>query len=242
MKSKLVFYFFFFFSLSSLKSVAQLPITVPKNSYGLDVITTYQLYQQLISTDSSFCMAPLTTCVPGIFMDLRYAGKNNFMHRAMYPADTKVSFLRLPAANALRLAEEELEKSGLHLKIFDAYRPFSVTVKFWEAVHDERYVANPKYGSGHNKGLAVDLTITDSTGKELNMGTGFDNFTDTAHHNFAGLPPDVLQNRQLLKTIMGKYGFIAFETEWWHYSFRWDGDTPLYDLSFPVLINASRKK
>lgn len=242
MKSKLVCYFLLFFSLSSLKSFAQLPITVPKNSYGLEVITNIQLYQELVSTDSSFCMVPLTTWIPGLFMDLKYAGNDNFMHRAMYPAGTKISFLRLPAANALRLIQEELRQEGLSLKIFDAYRPFSVTEKFWKAIHDERYVANPKYGSGHNKGFAVDLTITDSTGKELDMGTGFDNFTDSARHDFTNLPPQVLENRMLLKSIMGKYGFIAFETEWWHYSFRWDGDTPLYDLPFSKLADFTEKK
>ena len=239
MKSKSGCCFLILVCFSFLKSFAQKPTTVPKNGYGLEVITNEQLYHELVSTDSSFCMVPLTDWVPGAILDLRYAGKNNFMHGPMYPVDTKISFLRLPAAVALKKVEEELSLNGMHLKIFDAYRPFSVTVKFWEAVHDERYVANPKYGSGHNKGLAVDLTITDSTGKELNMGTCFDNFTDTAYQAFAYLPKQVLDNRSLLRTVMEKYGFIEFVTEWWHYSFKYDGYSPLYDLPFTSLSEFS---
>ena len=70
-------------------------------------------------------------------------------------------------------------------------------------MHDERYVANPSKGSGHNRGIAVDLTIINlKTGQELNMGTGFDNFTDTAHQTFTNLPEEILQNRGLLKSTM----------------------------------------
>ncbi len=95
------------------------------------------------------------------------------------------TFLRLPAALALRKIQYELNAKGYGLKVFDAYRPYSVTVSFWELVKDPRYVAEPTKGSGHNRGLAVDCTILNLTDrKELNMGTGFDNFTDTAHHNF----------------------------------------------------------
>jgi len=132
---------------------------------------------------------------------------------------TNDTYLRLPAAKALLKVQQELNKKGLGLKIFDAYRPYSVTKKFWELVHDERYVANPKKGSGHNRGIAVDLTIIDlKTDKELNMGTGFDNFTDSAHQDFAALPKDVLANRQMLKETVEKYGFNLLATEWWHYS------------------------
>lgn len=175
-------------------------------------------YKQQVRSDSSKRMVELKSLVPGIVYDLRYATTNNFMHRLMYPAGTNHTFLRVPAATALKKIQSELNKSGLGLKIYDAYRPYSVTVKFWELVKDERYVANPSKGSGHNRGIAVDLTIINlKTGKELNMGTGFDNFSDTAHHAFTKLPEEVLQNRILLRSTMEKYGFKAFDTEWWHY-------------------------
>src|SRR4051812_30308091 len=130
-------------------------------------------------------MISLKSSVPLLVFDLRYATTNNFMHRRMYPAKTTDTYLRLPAVKALLQVQQELNKKSLGLKVFDAYRPYSVTKKFWELVHDERYVADPKKGSGHNRGIAIDLTIVDlKTGKELNMGAGFDNFTDSAHHDF----------------------------------------------------------
>jgi D-alanyl-D-alanine dipeptidase len=103
----------------------------------------------------------------------------------------------------------------------------------WELVHDERYVANPANGSGHNRGISVDLTIVDLvSGRELDMGTGFDNFTDSAHHSFASLPASVLRNRRLLKATMEKYGFKALETEWWHYSWPNDHRYDVLDIGF----------
>ncbi len=106
----------------------------------------------------------------------------------------------------------------------------------WELIGDERYVANPANGSGHNRGLAVDVTlIVVKTGEELNMGTGYDNFTDTAHHTFKGLPDDVLKNRHFLKTTMEKWGFRVLETEWWHYSFPNDRNYEVLDLPFKIL-------
>jgi D-alanyl-D-alanine dipeptidase len=181
-------------------------------------------------------MVELKSLLPRIIYELRYASPNNFMNRLMYPAGTNKTFLRQPAANALRNVQHELEKSNTGLKVFDAYRPYSVTVKFWELVRDERFVANPSKGSGHNRGVAIDLTIINlSNGKELNMGTGFDNFTDTAHHTFTKLPADVLQNRKLLKSTMEKYGFIAYADEWWHYSWPGSSKFEILDIDFKKL-------
>jgi D-alanyl-D-alanine dipeptidase len=202
----------------------------------LIVISDLKLYHSQAAVDSSRKMVRLHDLIPGIIYDLRYAGTNNFMRRRMYPSGTKETFLRLPAAKALNDVQKELQAKGLGLKIFDAYRPYSVTVKFWELVKDERYVANPAKGSGHNRGIAVDLTIIDlNTGSELNMGTGFDNFTDTAHHSFNKLPAGVLQNRALLRTVMEKHGFKAFDTEWWHYFLANGEQYEVLDLSFKDL-------
>ena len=181
-------------------------------------------------------MVELKGQIPGIVYDLRYATINNFMRRLMYPAGTNLTYMRVPAVNASQKVQEELNTQGFGLKIYDAYRPYAVTVKFWELVKDERYVANPSKGSGHNRGIAVDLTIIDlKTGKELNMGTGFDNFTDTAHHTFTQLPPEVLKNRELLKSTMVKYGFRVYTEEWWHYSIPDAGKYEVLDLDFKKL-------
>lgn len=181
------------------------------------VIREYSLYKQSVKSDSLKKMVELKTIMPNIQYDLRYATTNNFMHQQVYK-NGSTTFLRLIAARALARVQQELNEKSLSLKIWDAYRPFHVTEKMWELIKDDRYVADPKKGSGHNRGIAVDLTIIDrTTGKELNMGTGFDNFTDTAHQDFKDLPVEILNNRALLKTVMEKYGFVAFETEWWHF-------------------------
>lgn len=193
-------------------------------------------YKKQVKRDSVKKMVELKTLIPDIKYDLHYASTNNFMHRMMYPAGTTNTFLRLPAANALKKVQDDLKNSGFGLKIFDAYRPYSVTEKFWELVHDERYVANPAKGSGHNRGIAVDLTIINlKTGKELDMGTGFDNFSDTAHHAFTKLPEEVLQNRDLLKSTMEKFGFRALDTEWWHYFLANGNKFEILDIDFKKL-------
>lgn len=193
-------------------------------------------YRKQIKNDSTKKMVELKTMIPGIVYDLRYATVNNFMRRLMYPAGTNTTFLRLPAVTALQKIQQELNEKGLGLKIYDAYRPYAVTVKFWELVKDERYVANPSKGSGHNRGAAVDLTIVNlKTGKELDMGTGFDNFTDTAHHSFTQLSEEILQNRELLKSAMGKYGFKTYNEEWWHYSLPDASKFEILDIDFKKL-------
>lgn len=158
------------------------------------------------------------------------------MNRLMYPAKTTSTFLRLPAARALQKVQQELNLKGLGLKIFDAYRPYSVTVKFWKLVKDERFVANPSKGSGHNRGIAVDLTIIHlATGKELDMGTGFDNFSDTAHSTYTQLPEEVLQNRLLLRSAMEKNGFTVLSTEWWHFYLPEASRYEIMDIDFKKL-------
>lgn len=191
------------------------------------------VYAAQVKDDSTKEMVELKNRIPGLVYDLRYATINNFMHRLMYPKNTTMAFLRLPAAAALQKVQQELNELDLGLKIFDAYRPYSVTVRFWELVKDERYVANPSRGSGHNRGIAIDLTlISIKDGTELNMGTGFDNFSDTAHHSYTRLPEDILHNRKLLRSVMEKYGFKALETEWWHYSLPDANRYELLDIDF----------
>jgi D-alanyl-D-alanine dipeptidase len=205
------------------------------------VIFKMKEYESQVEKDSTKRMIELKSRIPGIVYDLRYATTNNFMHRRMYPENTTLTYLRLPVANALANVQEELNKSGRGLKIFDAYRPYSVTVKFWELVKDERYVANPAKGSGHNRGIAVDLTIINlKDGSELNMGTGFDNFSDTAHHDFNQLSKEVLENRKLIRTTMEKWGFRLFESEWWHYFWPEVNRYEILDIDFKKLRKTIR--
>lgn len=172
--------------------------------------------------------------IPGIRVDLRYAGNNNFTHTTLY--SNARPYMRKPAAEALKRVQADMNRQGLGLMVFDAYRPLVTTKKIWDIVHDSRYAANPANGSAHNRALAIDLTIVDiKTGRPLDMGTGFDNFSDTAGHAFRQLPAAVLKNRQQLKQIMEYYGFVALSTEWWHYSWPNNKDYELLDIDFKEL-------
>lgn len=206
---------------------SSVPLLDPPSAQELRVIAKNRIYFRQVQADSSFHMTELRSLMPGIVYDLRYSTTNNFTGKKLYKQD-QYTFLRRPVAAALKKVLEELEQLGYGLKIFDAYRPYSATKKMWELIKDERYVANPAKGSGHNRGISVDLTLINlSTGRELDMGTGFDNFTDTAHHAFTHLPDTVLRNRKLLRQTMEKHGFRALETEWWHYSWP---NTKGYDV------------
>lgn len=213
------------------------------NKYGLWVIKDVKTYISTIKYDGNKRMMDIKKVIPNIVFDIRYATMNNFMRTKLYPGIT-TTYLRLPAAKALLSVQKELNKIGLGLKIYDAYRPYSITEKMWDPIKDDRYVADPKKGSGHNRGTAVDLTIIDlKTKKELAMGTGYDNFSDTAHQTFVRLPEIVLWNRGLLKELMEKYGFKPLETEWWHYSLPNAKDFEILDLPFKTLkmITASQR-
>jgi D-alanyl-D-alanine dipeptidase len=182
----------------------------------------------------------LTSAIPHLHYDLVYGTPNNFTKTILY-THAQPYMTAEPAAALLRV-ERELNKKGMALKIFDAYRPFNATCKIWHLVQDKRYAANPAKGSNHNRGLAVDLTVIDlANGKELDMGTGFDNFTDSAHHDFAGLPQKTIENRKMLRQIMSKHGFGCVLTEWWHYSWRTKEPFDALDIDFDDLRKIIKK-
>ena len=208
------------------------------NKYGLWVISELGIYKKSISGNGGMALVDIKKMIPNIELSLRYATANNFTHKKLYPK-TNSTYLRNKAATALAAVQKELNTQGLGLKIFDAYRPYAATELMWELVKDDRYAADPKKGSGHNRGIAVDLTIIHlKTKKELDMGTGFDNFSDTAHHDFMNLSKEVLQNRMLLKTLMEKNGFKALDTEWWHYALPNGKEYALLNIGFKALKKA----
>jgi len=122
------------------------------------------------------------------------------------------------------------EKYNLRLKVYDGYRPLSVQKKMWAIMPDERYVANPAKGSRHNRGCAVDLTLVDSLGNELDMGTPYDDFTEKSHIDYKNLPPEVLRNRRILQEAMTKFNFILMRTEWWHFDYKGWEKYPILDI------------
>lgn len=151
-------------------------------------------------------------------LDIRYATANNFTKKQIYACGR--CFLRKKAAQQLLAVHRELQQKGLGLKLFDCYRPRPYQWKLWEMVPNPAYVADPRKGSMHNRGAAVDLTIIDSLGRELPMGTPYDYFGPEAHHDYTSLADSILTNRRLLLQVMERHGFAHIRTEWWHYSLR----------------------
>lgn len=147
---------FVFMSVIILTSFTLFAQSIPLNHYGLPVVNDAGLYQQLSAADSNQVMVDLEEFIPGIEKKIYYATPNNFTHQVLYP-EARI-FLRLPAAEKLKAVEKDLQKEGLGLLIFDAYRPYAITEKMWEIEPDDRYAADPRHGSGHNRGASVDLS------------------------------------------------------------------------------------
>lgn len=187
------------------------------------------------SIKSSHDLVDITTIIPGVQLDIVYATKNNFTRSVVY-AQAKC-YLRRSVANALLDAQQEFKKLGYSVKVWDAYRPFSIQKKFWELCPDPRYVADPAKGSKHNRGAAVDITLIDlKTNKELVMPSAFDDFSEKAHLNYTAMSPEAAKNCRLLQAMMIKHGFISQPNEWWHFDYKsWKTfdllDIPFSDLS-----------
>jgi zinc D-Ala-D-Ala dipeptidase len=165
----------------------------------------------------------ITKLSPSIKLDIRYATKNNFLGRPFYTQAR--AFLQRPAANALIEVHQSLSTHGYGLLITDAYRPWSVTKAFWEAAtpyqRSAGFVANPKNGSRHNRGCAVDVTLYDlKTGKELAMPSAVDEMSERAAHHYQGGEKIARERRDLLRKKMEAAGFIALENEWWHFDYK----------------------
>ncbi|WP_291399637.1 M15 family metallopeptidase [Daejeonella sp.] len=191
-------------------------------------------YQSSVKSDKNKELVEIKKWIPNIKLDIRYATKNNFAKIAVYKQAK--AFARLPVVEALRNVQNELNKSGIGLKIFDGYRPYSVTVKFYELASDKSFVANPKDGSRHNRGCAIDLTLINlKTGKELEMPTPYDSFAPEAAANFDKLSEQVLKNRALLINTMEKNGFKVLNNEWWHFDFNGWKNFELMDIPFEDL-------
>tara|TARA_R110002167_G_scaffold110831_5_gene281901 strand:- start:51 stop:770 length:720 start_codon:yes stop_codon:yes gene_type:complete len=167
----------------------------------------------------------------GFAYDLRYATENNFLKAKVY--ECAECYTRVKTARALIAANEDFKRQGVMIKFFDCYRPNSVQYKMWKIVPNPQYVANPVKGSIHNKGGAVDITLVDLDGEELDMGTDFDFFGKKAYHDMTDLPQEILNNRKLLKETMERHGFWSIRTEWWHYNLGAASNDKVDDFKWP---------
>ncbi|MDR6844459.1 M15 family metallopeptidase [Flavobacterium granuli] len=150
--------------------------------------------------------------------DMKYATDDNFLKSKVY--DCAECYLRYKTVKALILANQRFMKKGFKIKLFDCYRPLDIQKRMWAIISDPQYVANPSKGSIHNRGGAVDITLVDFEGKELNMGTSFDFFGKEASHDYRGFSKEILNNRNLLRKVMVKENFNSFDSEWWHYNLK----------------------
>lgn len=199
-KSLLILCFFLF--LVSCKTKKML-------SYNLPIDNTF-------INDSSF--VNLSDYSSEFVYDMKYASSDNFLKSKVY--DCAECYLRFKTVKALVKANAVFIKRGYKIKLFDCYRPLDVQKKMWEIVSNPTYVANPTKGSIHNRGGAVDITLVDKNGVELDMGTTFDFFGIEASHNYRNLSSKIIQNRKLLKGVMTKKKFNSFDSEWWHYNLK----------------------
>ena len=204
-----------------------------QNKYGLKA-TKFQEYQRSVETNPDNELIDLEKIVPGIVLDIRYATKNNFTGEKIYASAR--AYARKPVAEALKKIQAELKTNGLGVKIFDAYRPYRATVKFYEVYRDTTYVASPYRGSRHNRGCALDLTLIDlSSGEELKMPTGYDSFTKAAWPSTPVADPLIKKNRQTLINAMQKHGFRVNSSEWWHFDFIGWKKYDVLDIEFEEL-------
>jgi CubicO group peptidase (beta-lactamase class C family)/D-alanyl-D-alanine dipeptidase len=166
-------------------------------------------------------LVELKGLMPGLKLDLRYATTNNFMDMKFY--GVVKAMMQKPAAEALARVQKRLEKRGMGLVIYDAYRPWRVTKMFWDATpeHQKTFVANPKRGSRHNRGCAVDLGLVDlGTGKILPMVSGYDEFTERAYADYPGTTSLRRWYREVLRQAMHAESLHVYEFEWWHFDYK----------------------
>jgi len=181
-------------------------------------------------------LVELITLDPTIKLDIRYATTNNFLGTPLYTQAR--AFLQRPAAEALVRANHELKAQGYGLIIHDGYRPWYVTKIFWDATPDDKkiFVADPKDGSKHNRGCAVDLSLYDlKTGQEVDMPSGYDEMSDRAYADYPGGTTDERARRAVLRQAMEKQGFQVIPKEWWHFDYKDWKQYPIQNIKFEDL-------
>ena len=166
-------------------------------------------------------------------ISLAYATTENFTGKPIY--ENAICYLHIEAAKALKDAIESAENLGYRIRIYDGFRPSEAQWVLWNHTPDPTFLADPRRGSPHSRGIAVDLTLIDETGKDLEMGTSFDTFHPKSHHGSFDVSPEAQRNRHLLMGIMTLSGWDFYQNEWWHYQLFDSQDYPL--LSDSVLLD-----
>ncbi len=151
-----------------------------------------------------------------IVPDMRYATKNNFLGQKLY--DAPVCLLRQSVAERAVKAHLDLKRQGYRLRVYDCYRPLSVQKAMWKVKPVPGLVANPRTGSNHNRGAAIDAGLSTPDGREVKMPSEFDSFTKNAWSAYQGGPVELIEHRTILQNAMKKQGFTTIRREWWHFN------------------------
>ena len=175
----------------------------------------------------------------GVDIELFYATEQNFTGRPIYAAAH--CYLNTEAAAKLERAVELAGRFGLRMRIFDALRPAEAQWVLWNHTPDPDFLADPRRGSPHSRGAAVDVSLSNGDGELLDMGTPFDAFTPLSHHAASGVPVSAQRNRILLLGLMTAAGWDFYSKEWWHYQLFDSRRYPLIaDSALPKPMMASR--
>jgi zinc D-Ala-D-Ala dipeptidase len=169
--------------------------------------------------------------IPDAVVDLRYATPDNFMKKAVYPPEARCLLIQ-PSLERLEAAASVLRAQGYRLKLYDCYRPHAVQWELWKVLPKPGYVADPKKGSNHNRGGAIDLSLVTLDGGVVEMPSPYDFFGPAAHHGFDAGTAASRANRELLKAAMTGAGFTINPMEWWHYDLPDARRFPLRDEPF----------
>lgn len=160
---------------------------------------------------------PVADHVPGVYVELKYAGEDNFTGQVIYGFTE--AYLRYGTVQKLAAAQEALAEEGYSLLVWDAFRPTEAQFRLWEVCPDPVYVANPEKGfSSHSRGNTVDVTLVLPDGSPVEMPTGFDDFSPLADRDYSDVPEDAAARARLLEDIMTGHGFKPYAGEWWHFS------------------------
>ena len=160
-------------------------------------------------------LVEITPAGHDVSLDIAYATERNPSGKPVYRRTA--CYLHPDAEAKLRRAVELARPLGYRLLVFDAFRPAEAQWVLWNACPDPDFLADPRRGSPHSRGVAVDVTLLGPDGAELDMGTGFDAFTPLSHHGNCEIAPAAQRNRMLLLGIMSAAGWDFYSKEWWHY-------------------------
>lgn len=206
-----------------------------------NIVISYEdsLYEPEEKDKNDYNLIDLSTLPTNLTIQLAYATADNFANKQFYPTNAK-AYLVESTANKLMAANEELYKLGYRIKVYDAYRPRKYQYLLRDAAASinpdtQGYVANPKTGSHHNRGVSVDITLVDLEGRELPMPTEVDYFGPEASIYYDGCTNSEKQNRELLGKVMENNGFRRISSEWWHFDDVDYLDYPLLDIDFHEL-------